>query len=295
LLGPPKKVYAEIEYVDFPAMTGDAAEVAALPPAVRELDALIAVLREFGENPDPPGEARALSDELILADLAVIEKRLERLHKEVTSGQTEHQTEYDAIVRCKDTLDKEQPIRTLKFTTTERTLLSGYGFLSAMPLLAVINAPDTGSANDATEWERQLSLGPHSATYVIRGKLEEELIELSPEDREAFMADLGLETSALNGMIAASFSLLDLITFFTGTSEKEVRAWTVPQGAKAPEAAGVIHSDLERGFIRAEVVPIEQLLSAGSLAAARKAGQARLEGKEYVVKEGDFIHFRFNV
>jgi GTP-binding protein YchF len=295
LFKPPKKVYAEIEYVDFPALTGDAAEMAALPPAARELDALILVLREFGENADPIREARALSDELILADQAVLEKRLERLHKEVTSGRTENQTEYEILQRCREVIEKEQPIRTLEFTATERKLIGGYKFLSGMPLLAVVNAPDDGSAHEAAEWETLLNLGPRTSVHVIRGKLEEELNDLPEEDRAPFMADLGLETSALDGMISASYSLMGLITFFTGASEKEVRAWPVERGTTAPQAAGTIHSDFERGFIRAEVFPLDQLLSLGSVAATRKAGKARLEGKDYIVTDGDYILFRFNV
>jgi len=295
LFSPPKKVHAEIEYVDFPALTGDASEVAALPPMLRELDALIMVLRDFGERPDPGAEARTLCIELILADLAVVEKRLSRLQKEIASGRTDNQVEHDALVRCQKALEDERPVRKVEFTPFERKLMKGYGFLSGMPLLAVINAPDTGSARTADEWRALLDLGPKSLVQVVRGKLEGELNELPPEDRQVFMADLGLTTSALNGMIAVSYSLLGLITFFTGDSEKEVRAWTVERGATAPQAAGVIHTDFERGFIRAEVTPVENLLSLGSPAAARKAGKTRLEGKEYVVADGDYLIFRFNV
>ncbi len=295
LFKPPKKIYAEIEYVDFPALTGDKTEVATLPPALRELDAVIAVLREFGENPDPVRDARALTEELILADQVVLEKRLERLHKEVASGRTENQTEYETLVRCREAIEKEQPIRTLEFTPAERKLIGGYKFLSGMPLLAVINAPDDGSAHDSAEWTKLLNLGPRTSVHVIRGKLEEELNDLPESDRAAFMADLGLETSALDGMISASYSLLGLITFFTGASEKEVHAWPIERGFTAPQAAGTIHSDFERGFIRAEVFPLDQLLSLGSVAATRKAGKARLEGKEYLVTDGDYILFRFNV
>ena len=295
LFSPPKKVHAEIEYVDFPALTGDASEVAALPPMLRELDALIMVLRDFGERPDPGAEARTLCIELILADLAVVEKRLSRLQKEIASGRTDNQVEHDALVRCQKALEDERPVRKVEFTPFERKLMKGYGFLSGMPLLAVINAPDTGSARTADEWRALLDLGPKSLVQVVRGKLEGELNELPPEDRQVFMADLGLTTSALNGMIAVSYSLLGLITFFTGDSEKEVRAWTVERGATAPQAAGVIHTDFERGFIRAEVTPVENLLSLGSPAAARKAGKTRLEGKEYIVADGDYLIFRFNV
>jgi hypothetical protein len=295
LFSPPKKVHAEIEYVDFPALTGDASEVAALPPMLRELDALIMVLRGFGERPDPGAEARTLCIELILADLAVVEKRLSRLQKEIASGRTDNQVEHDTLVRCQKALEDERPVRKVEFTPFERKLMKGYGFLSGMPLLAVINAPDTGSARTADEWRALLDLGPKSLVQVVRGKLEGELNELPSEDRQVFMADLGLTTSALNGMIAVSYSLLGLITFFTGDSEKEVRAWTVERGATAPQAAGVIHTDFERGFIRAEVTPVENLLSLGSPAAARKAGKTRLEGKEYVVADGDYLIFRFNV
>lgn len=295
LFAPPKKVHTEIEYVDFPALTGDATEVASLPPMLRELDALMMVLRDFGDNPDPVAEARTLCDELILADLAVIEKRLTRLQREVSSGRTENQIEHDALVRCQKALEAEQPVRKLIFTPTEHKLMRGYGFLSGMPLLAVINAPDTGSSRSAEEWQKPLNLGPKSIVHVVRGKLEGELNDLPAEDRTAFMADLGLTMSALDGMIAASYSLLGLITFFTGGSEKDVHAWTVERGASAPQAAGVIHSDFERGFIRAEVTPVEELLTLGSPAAARKAGKTRLEGKEYIVADGDYLIFRFNV
>ncbi len=295
LFKPPKKVAAEVEYVDFPAMTGDANEVASFPPALRELDALIMVLRQFGDHPDPVDDARKLCDELILADLAVLEKRMERLSKEIASGRTENQIEYDALVRCREALESETPIRSLEFTPTERKVITGYGFVSGMPILAVINVPDDGSDLDADAWAEKLALGPKSAVRVVRGKLEGELIALSPEDQHDFMDDLGLTESALHGMITASYQLLGLITFFTGASEKEVHAWAIEDGSKAPQAAGTIHTDFERGFIRAEVVPVNELIRLGSMAEARKAGIAQLEGKEYVVRDGDYILFRFNV
>lgn len=295
LMAPPKKIANEVEYVDFPSMTGDASEVDSFPPALRELDAIIMVLREFGENPDPVAEARKLNDELILADLTIIEKRLQRLEKEVSSGRTEHQVEFEALVRCKETLEAEKPIRSIAFGPAERKEMTGYGFVSGMPLLAVINTSDEGSGRDVAAWEKALDLGANVHVSIVRGKLEGELSELAPDDQAAFMADLGLTESALESMITASYSLLGLISFFTGSSEKDVHAWAVEAGAKAPQAAGVIHSDFERGFIRAEVVPVMTLIEHGSLAAVRKAGLARLEGKEYVVQDGDYILFRFNV
>jgi hypothetical protein len=177
----------------------------------------------------------------------------------------------------------------------EKKMMRGYGFVSGMPVMALINASDTGSSKSSDEWGKTLNLGPHAGVHIVRGKLEAELATFDAADREAFMSDYGLTNSALDGMIAACYSLLGLITFFTGGSEKDVHAWTVRRGAAAPEAAGAIHSDFEQGFIRAEVTPVEDLLSLGSLAAAKKAGKSRLEGKEYIVLDGDYILFRFNI
>ncbi|HUU45169.1 MAG TPA: DUF933 domain-containing protein, partial [Acidobacteriota bacterium] len=203
--------------------------------------------------------------------------------------------EYEALVKCRVLLDEGRSLRDLELTDTEERLLRGYGLLSRMPLLALINAPDEGSDLSEEEWAARLDLGARSLVRVLRGQLEAELALLDPDDRAVFMTDYDLTTSALDGMIAACYSALGLITFFTGRSEVEVRAWTVRRGARAPEAAGVIHSDFQQGFIRAEVTSIADLVAAGSPAAARKAGKSRLEGKEYVVNDGDFILFRFNV
>ncbi|MEW5701617.1 MAG: DUF933 domain-containing protein [Candidatus Zixiibacteriota bacterium] len=295
LFGPPRKVHAEIEYFDFPPLTGDASEVALLPPALRELDALVIALREFGENADPAADWRAINEELILADLMVVEKRLGRLSKEIESGRDENKVEYEALVRCRHALEAGRPVRTVSFTPTEQRLTRGYAFLSGMPVLALINAPDDGSSHSDEEWTGLLQPGPKALVRTLRAKLEAELATLDPDDRAAFMADYGLSTSALDGMIATCYTLLGLITFFTGDETKEVRAWTVRRGASAPEAAGVIHSDFEQGFIRAEVTPVEDLLTLGSFAAVKKAGKTRLEGKEYIVQDGDYMLFRFNV
>ncbi|HSG98719.1 MAG TPA: DUF933 domain-containing protein [candidate division Zixibacteria bacterium] len=292
---PPKKIHAEIEYFDFPPLTGDADEVAQLPPALRELNALIMVLRAFGENPDPVAEARDIGDELIIADLAIVEKRVERLRKEVESGRDDNKAEYEALLRCQDALNDGRSLRNVELTSAEERLVRGYGFLSRMPVLALVNVPDEGHDVDAEEWTKRLALGERAAVHVLRGRLEAELSALDPDDRAEFMADYELTESALDRMIAACYDLLGLQTYFTGSSEKEVHAWTVRKGATAPEAAGVIHTDFQKGFIRAEVVPVTELIAAGSMAQARKEGKARLEGKEYLVADGDYILFRFNV
>ena len=295
MMSPPRKVQAEIEYFDFPSLTGDAGEVALLPPALRELNALILVLRDFGENPDPVADARLVRDELILADLMIAEKRLNRLQKEIDSGRDENRMEYEVLVRCRAVLDEGLPLRGLTLTDHEEHLIRGYAFLSQMPLLMLINAGDEGSPVTEEEWSERLGAGERTMVRILRGQLEAELGLLEPADRAEFMTDYALETSALDGTIGTCYSLLGLITFFTGAPETEVRAWTVRRGACAPEAAGVIHSDFEQGFIRAEVVALEDLITAGTVAAARKVGKARLEGKEYVVSDGDYILFRFNV
>lgn len=295
LFNPPKKINAEIEYIDFPALTGDTNEVQILPPAIRDLDMLVVVLREFGDKPDPARDWRTITDELILADLVVVEKRVARLAKEVESGRMDNKLEYDALLRCQKALEEGKPIRTVTILPAEKTTMRGYGFVSGMPVMALINSSDSGSSKTVEEWTKVLDLGPHAGVHIVRGKLEAELATFDDADRAAFMSDYGLTTSALDGMIAACYSLLGLITFFTGGSEKDVHAWTVRRGAAAPEAAGAIHSDFEQGFIRAEVTPVEDLLTLGSLAAAKKVGKSRLEGKEYIVIDGDYILFRFNV
>jgi len=295
LFKPPKKVHAEIEYFDFPPLGEDGGEAVQLPPAVRETDALIAVLRAFGENPDPAAQLKRLGDEMILADLAVLEKRHERLKKEIDSGRDDNRLEFEALQRCRAALESEQPLRTIELTPADEHLLRGYGFLSRRPLLALVNAPDDGLPDSEAAWSQRLDPGPRTLVKILRGKLEAELTTLDAPDRAAFMTDYDLKVSALDSMIAASYDLLGLITYFTGSSEKDVRAWTVRRGAAAPEAAGVIHSDFEKGFIRAEVFALEDLLRCGSTAQARKEGLARLEGKEYTVNDGDYILFRFNV
>lgn len=295
LMTPPKKVHAEIEYFDFPSLTGDAGEVALLPPALRELNALILVLRDFGENPNPVADARLVQDELILADLMIAEKRLTRLQREVDSGRDENRSEYDVLVRCRAALDEGLPLRGLTLTGQEAHLIRGYAFLSQMPLLMLINVCDEGSPVTKDEWSEKLNAGDRTTVQILRGQLEAELGLLEPADRAEFMVDYALETSALDGMIGTCYSLLGLITYFTGSPETDVRAWTVRKGACAPEAAGVIHSDFEQGFIRAEVVALEDLIAVRTVVEARKVGKARLEGKEYVVNDGDYILFRFNV
>ena len=251
--------------------------------------ALILVIRNFELNglpPNPQKDLDTLHEELLLADLAVVERRIERLEKEVKKGKLPKEGELEALYRAYSLLEKGKPLR-LDEDLRRAAVLRGYTFLSLKPLLIVIN-----SGEEMTSPE--LVLPPASEAVEIKGRLEKELIELPAEEAQVFREEYGLEEPALPLLIRKSFEVLDLICFFTG-GEKETRAWPIPKRTKAVKAAGVIHSDMEKGFIRAEVIGYEELVALGSYQAAQKAGKVRLEGKEYVVQDGDVIIFRFSV
>jgi GTP-binding protein YchF len=297
---PRKTTYAEIVFVDFPASqrTDKAAAAKALDATtlvqMRESDALVHVVRAFpdpvsGAPPQPLADIENFNGELLLADQVIIEKRLERLRKE--KG---HENERILLERCNSALEEERPLRRMEWFPEETALLAGFGFLSRRPLMVVVNVAEDDAAapvpeNVAAVLEREEVQG-----LVLSGKIEMEIAALDAEDRGAFLQELGLAGTARERFIRAAYELLAQISFLT-TGEDEVRAWTLRQGTTAVKAAGKIHSDIERGFIRAEVVHYDDFIALGSEAKAREAGKLRLEGKEYVVKDGDIIHFRFNV
>ncbi|MFQ5894701.1 MAG: DUF933 domain-containing protein [Nitrospinota bacterium] len=316
LIRPKKVTYAQVEYAYVPGLgTGPAGrdravrrtEADAIPPALQAADALLLVLRAFEDPavPHPRGSvdpARDLADahlELLLRDLTVVERRAERLAKSIPkTGRAEEKEELALLERLRGELEGERPLRALSLSEEESPRLKGFGFLSAKPLLAVVNA-DEEQLRSGAYAEPASALGipseePGLASLTLCAKLEAELAELSLEDRAAFLEDYGIETPARERVVAVSLALLGLITFFTG-NERELRAWTVPRGTTALRAAGTVHSDLERGFIRAEVLGWEDLLRLGGLAAAREKGQLRLEGKDYPVQDGDVIQVRFHV
>jgi len=293
----PKKItFAEIVFVDVaapPGAGGRSFDASALP-AMREVDALVQVVRAFpmedGTPPDPLGELRDLHSELTLGDLSPIEKRLERLKRE--KGKP---GEVELLNRLKEHLEAGGALRDLvaKQALTEQDLsnISGYRFLTLKPLLVVLNL-----AEDAVG--RPLS--PEVASYAeenkltiipLSGKLEMDVAELSLEEQKAFLADIGLNEPALGRFVRAAYAALELISFLTAGPD-ECRAWTIKRGTIAHRAAGKIHSDIERGFIRAEVMTFDDFMTYKSEAKVREAGKARLEGKEYVVRDGDIIHFR---
>ena len=288
---PKKTTYAEIRFTDFPPnQANDNLKASSeLLTQMREVEAMALVLRDFGSEADPLKELNDLLSEMILADLFVVENRLVKLKKEKGKEQ-----ESLLLERCRKSLENEEGMRSLSLTPDEESLISGFGFLSRKPLLALFNTPDERAGQPLSPaYEEGLRLKGIQG-MALAGKVEMEISQLNEADRELFLKEIGIEEPARARFIRASYLLLDLISFLT-TGKDEVRAWTIKRGTTARKAAGKIHSDIERGFIRAEVVPYEDFIALGSEAKCREAGKLRLEGKDYLVQDGDIIHFRFNV
>ncbi|MDE3154992.1 MAG: YchF family ATPase [Acidobacteriota bacterium] len=313
MYNPRKRVPATVEFGDIaaPAQGGGARALVDVA-AYKNADALVHVVRAFRDpsvpHPsgaiDPGRDAQAMEDELILADLGVVERRLERLERDLKKSRSaELERERDVLVLCRGALEDGRPLRALNLAGDDLKRLRGFQLLSAKPLLVVLNLDeaDLTAASGGTEGlaaaiERAglssfLSQAATAAVAVC-AKIELEIAQLDPADAAAFLADLGLTESGLDRVIRASYELLGYISFFT-VGEDECRAWSIPQGTTAQLAAGEIHSDIARGFIRAEVVSYDALVSRGSMAACRDHGEVRLEGKEYVVQDGDVVNFRF--
>ena len=303
LFQPKKRVPATVEFADMAAGRGDAASLLDVV-AYRNADALVHVVRAFGDpsvahskgSIDPKRDARAIEDELILADLGVVERRLDRLGKELKkTPSAELRAEQALLTAGRTALESGRALRTMGLAGDDLRRLRGFQFLSAKPLLVVINLDeaDAASAETSAPGERLGEfLGETGAHAVgVCARIELEIAQLEPADARAFMQDLGLTHSGLDRVIRAAYDLLGYLSFFT-VGEDECRAWSVPRGTPAQAAAGAIHTDLERGFIRAEVVPWDRLIDRGSLAACRDHGELRLEGKEYVVKDGDVMTIR---
>jgi hypothetical protein len=291
-----KVTYAEVSFVDFPPSHDqskrqvlDADAVSAL----RDADALVEVVRAFpdatGTAASPLADLEAFDAELVLADLGQVEKRLERLRKEGKKDQ-----EVALFERLQRALEAETSLRMLALAPEEITLLSGYAFLSLRPLLVVLNVAEGAVAAPPDPELEARARATGAECLVMSAQVEAEVAELDSQDRVAFLADLGLTESARDRFVGGSYGLLDLVSFLTA-GEDECRAWPIRRGTPARKAAGKIHSDIERGFIRAEVVAFEDFKALGSEARCREAGKLRLEGKDYVVQDGDIVHFRFAV
>lgn len=300
-----KQVNAIVEYVDLAGFSRD--EVARsgydaqFLGEIRTCDALLHVVRRFSmpglPESDPVRDFQADLQEFILSDQMILEGRLERLRKEIGKKPDPEMTkEISLMERCLETLLQEKPLRTLEFSSGDVQLLKAYQLLTAKPELAVLNIgeEDIARAEEIIEKHRPGIESPGVRLSAVCASIEMEIAELDPESAREFMDDLGIKESALDRLVRASYELLGLISFFT-VGKDECRAWTIKQGTHAREAAGVVHSDMERGFIRAETVHFDDFQPRGGFAECRKDGVLRLEGKDYVVQDGDIIEFRFAV
>ncbi len=303
LYNPRRYTPATVEYVDIPGIQKGAGSESLDLAELRTVDALMHVVRAFDdpELPHPEGSVNPARDvetldlELVLADHDLVERRLARLERSAKGGLSpDEQREREILAATVlPALEQEKPLRDVELAVDEEKRLRGFQLLSAKPLLIVLNVAEDDVAT-LTPSDLGVETAAHTRALVVSAPIEEEISRLSPEEQLEFLADLGLEEPSLNRALRASFELLGRIAFFT-VGEDEVRAWTIRRGTHARDAGGAIHSDIRRGFIRAEVVGWDDLLRLGSMAAARDEGILRLEGKEYVVQDGDVAHFRFNV
>ncbi len=308
-----KTTPATVEFVDIAGLVRGASKGEGLGNQflanIRECDAIVHVVRCFEDDNvihvegvvDPARDIETIELELILADLEVLERRIAKTGKAARSGADKNAAKELAVLeKLKETLEDSRPARALELDNDEeeafrRTL----GLLTDKPVIYAANVKDEdladdGASNAFVQAVREIAKEQGSEVFVISAQIEQELVELSEEDRAEFLADLGITKDGLGKLIEASYRILGLMSFLT-TGEDETRAWTIPVGCKAPKAAGKIHTDFERGFIKAEVINYQELLDSGSYAAAREKGLIRIEGKEYVVRDGDVILFRFNV
>ena len=303
LFKPKKTTYATFEVVDLAGIEkGDRQGLETRD--FRNADALLHVVRAFpdasGAAANPRGDIADLETELILADLEVVERRLERLEASIRKKKTEADVREQAVLaRLKPALEAETPIRAFPMPEDEAKLIRGFTFLSQKPILHCLNLSEKEIARAGALAETfglgDLAGRPHTRLGWVSAVIEAEVAQLAGEEQAAFLADLGLREPAITRVLEDCYALLGLIAFFT-VGEDEVRAWSVPRGTRAQDAAGAIHSDIARGFIRAEVVGYDELVAAeGSMAAVRERGQFRLEGKDYTVQDGEICHFRFNV
>ena len=305
LFSPKKLTHASVEYVDVGAIGQDALKETAYIGHLRNVDALAHVVRAF-EDPaiphvgpiDPLRDIKNVEFDLMVSDLGQIEKRLERLEKDLKKMRAaELEKEFDLLKRAKAHLESERPLREMEMTPEDKKRLRGFMFLSEKPILYVLNvseAAELGKELENAVGRFKLSEAasrPNAGVTAICGRVEAELAEMSDSDVAEFLSSYGLKESGLARLIRTTYTLLGLISFFT-VGEDECRAWTIPVHTRAVEAAGAIHSDLEKHFIRAETIRWDQLLEAGSEANARARGTLRLEGKDYIVQDGDVLHIR---
>ncbi len=309
MYNPEKYTPAVVEFVDIAGLVKGASKGEGLGNKflsnIRECDAIVHVVRCFDDpdvvhvngHADPKGDIETIDIELILSDIEIMEKRIERTKKMMKGGDKTYAAELAVYERIYECLTSEKAARTLEFTDDELEYTRDLQLISMKPVLYCANIAEDDIKNpdiDYVKTVREIASKENAEVVVISAKIEDELGQLDEEDRQMFLDDLGITSAGLDKMIKASYKLLGLISYLTA-GPKEVRAWTITKGTKAPQAAGKIHSDFERGFIRAEVVSFDDLMASGSYNAAKEKGLVRSEGKEYVMKDGDVVLFRFNV
>ena len=310
LVDPKKTVPTAFEFTDIAGIVEGASKGEGLGNKflshIREVDAICQVVRCFADDNithvtgkvDPISDIEVINLELILADMESIEKRIARAAKLVKQKDKDAVAEEPVLMKLREAFENGQLARSIEFTEDELRIAKGLNLLTIKPMLYVANVSEDEIAdaddNEYVQQVRDFAAKDNADVIVICAKIEEEMAELEDEEKEMFLEELGIKESGLDQLVKASYSLLGLATYFTA-GVQEVRAWTFKKGMKAPQCAGVIHSDFERGFIRAETVAYEDLVEMGSMAAAKEAGKVRQEGKEYIVKDGDVMLFRFNV
>lgn len=302
---PKKTTYATVTFTDIGGLDkgiGEGGLTGPLRNALAQADGFVHVLRAFEDDTvphpyvtvDPARDLEIIDSEFLLVDLVTVEKRLERLQQELKKGgavdKRANAVETELMQRLKAHLEAEQPLRDLELSDEERKMIRGYGLLSLKPVIIVVNMGETWQA------PHSIITYPHKNAIVtgLQGKIEAEIAQLEGEDRDLFLAEYGIEEPSSHRIVRESYRLMNIQSFFT-VGPDEVRAWTIRVGATAPEAAGAIHSDLQRGFIRAEVTPYEDFVALGSMAEVKAKGKMRMEGKDYIVQDGDILNIRFNV
>ena len=307
IVKPQKSIATTMEFVDIAGLVAGASKGEGLGNQflanIRETDAIAHVVRCFDNDNvihvsnkvDPASDIEVINTELALSDLETVDKQLLKLLKKAKGQDKEAKRLADLLEKIKPTLDDAKPVRSVDLTDDEKQDLKPFNLLTNKPTLYIANVNEDGFENNPyLDKVREIAAYENAEVVVICNKLESEIVELEDDEKAEFLADLGMEEPGLNRVIRAAYSLLGLQTFFTA-GVKEVRAWTVKIGATAPNAAGVIHTDFEKGFIRAETVAYDDFITYNGESGAKDAGKWRLEGKEYIVKDGDVMHFRFNV
>ncbi len=309
VLQPKKKIPAVVEYLDLSGITAESQKRGTFSDQflgqLRTVDAVLVIVRAFAhelvahplQSIDPDRDLRLVQEEFILSDLGIVENRMRTLEKQLRVHKNDHDVrEYHLLEKFKSTLENAHPLRTLAISNEEEALIRGYQFLTLKPHILVINIDEKDIPRESEikqahgEWENI----PHTTVVPISAELEMEIAQLEPAEAAAFLQDAGLQQPARDRLIRVCYELLGLLSFFTW-NEDEVRAWAIRRNTHAPQAAGKVHSDMERGFIRAEVVHYDDFITRGSIAKCRSDAVLRLEGKDYIVKDGDMITFRFAV